>query len=156
MSRDDFVVPIHNHFLHRGWSFYRHLKIPKNSKKDCWIWQGPLNGGPGNYGYIYYDGRKQLAHRFSVELHTQQNIPKGKVISHICNRPQCVNPWHLEIATQKENMAHMMRSKRDNIGRKLTPQNIADIRTSKLKGVELAKKYKVAKSTISIIRTGKR
>ena len=130
--------------------------MPKNYQRDCWIWQGPLNGGAGNYGYIYYDGRKQMAHRFSVELHTQQQIPKGKVISHVCNRPQCVNPWHLEIATQKQNMKHMIDSKRDRIGRKLTPKHIAEIRRSKLKGTELAEKYGVSDTTISIIRTGKR
>jgi len=150
------LIPIKNHFLHKGWAFYTHIQIPKNPKKQCWLWQGPLNGGPGNYGYIYYDGRKQLAHRFSIELHTQTTIPKGKVVSHICNKPQCVNPYHLEIATQKQNMAHMFKSKRDNIGRKLQPKDIADIRKSKLKGTELAKKYNVADSTISIIRTGKR
>ena len=99
------LIPIKNHFLHKGWAFYTHIQIPKNPKKQCWLWQGPLNGGPGNYGYIYYDGRKQLAHRFSIELHTQTTIPKGKVVSHICNKPQCVNPYHLEIATQKQNMS---------------------------------------------------
>ncbi len=150
------LIPCKNDFLHKGWSFYRHINIPKDPIKQCWIWKGPLNGGPGNYGYIYYEGRKQMAHRFSVELHTQQDIPEGKVISHICNKPQCVNPYHLEIATQKENVAHMIKSKRAKIGRKLQPKDIATIRKSKLKGIQLAKIYNVAQSTISIIRTGKR
>ena len=157
MSRDEIAfVPCKDQFLHKGWSLYRHIKLPKNPKKQCWLWQGPVNGGPGNYGYIYYDGKKQMAHRFSWELHYQKTIPEGKVISHLCNTPQCVSPYHCQLATQKENMAHMFKSKRDNIGRKLQPNEIADIRTSKLKGTQLAKKYKVADSTISIIRTGKR
>jgi len=155
--RDEFyLIPCKDQFLHKGWSFYRHINLPKDTKKQCWLWKGPLNGGTGNYGYIYYDGKKHMAHRFSVELHTQKKIPEGKVISHICNNPQCVNPYHLEIATQKQNMAHMFKSKRDNIGRKLQPKDIAAIRKSKLKGTELAKKYGVADSTISIIKTGKR
>ena len=150
------MEPIHNHYLHQAWSFYRHVTVPKRYKRDCWIWQGPLNGGKGNYGYIYYDGRKQMAHRFSVEIYTQKPIPPGKVISHLCNNPQCVNPWHLEIATQKQNMRHMILSKRDQIGRKLTPRDIAEIRRSTLKGTKLAKKYGVSDTTISIIKTGKR
>ena len=97
-----------------------------------------------------------MAHRFSVELHTRKKIPEGKVISHICNNPQCVNPHHLEIATQKQNMAHMYKSKRDRIGRKLQPKDIAQIRRSPLSGAKLAKIYKVAQSTISMIKTGKR
>ena len=155
--RDDFyLIPCKDQFLHRCWRFYRHIDLPQQPKKQCWIWNGPLNGGVGNYGYIYYDGKKHMAHRFSVELHTQKKIPEGKVISHLCNNPQCVNPYHLEIATQKQNMAHMFKSKRDNIGRKLQPKDIAHIRKSKLKGSELAKKYGVSDSTISIIKTGKR
>ena len=156
MREKQYLIPCKDQFLHKGWSFYRHIHLPKDPKKQCWLWRGPLNGGTGNYGYIYYDKKKHMAHRFSVELHTQKKIPKGKVISHTCNNPQCVNPYHLEIATQKQNMAHMFKSKRDNIGRKLQPKDVADIRKSKLKGSELAKKYKVSDSTISIIRTGKR
>jgi hypothetical protein len=150
------LVPSKDQFLHQAWQLYRHIDIPKYPKKDCWIWQGPLNGGPGNYGYLYTAGRKQLAHRLSVEIHTQKKIPQGKVISHICNNPQCVNPYHLEIATQKQNMAHMIRSKRDRIGRKLQPKDIANIRKSTLSGVKLAKIYKVSNSTISLIKTGKK
>ena len=149
------LVKSKDQWLHKCWSFYRHIEVPKNAKKDCWIWEGPVNGGPGNYGYIYYDGKKQLAHRFSWEIHNLKTIPKGKVISHLCNKPQCVSPYHCELATQKQNMAHMFKSKRDNIGRKLQPTDIADIRKSKLSGKQLAEKYKVAQSTISIIRTGK-
>ena len=150
------LVRSSDQFLFNAWKFYTHIDLPKHPEQDCWIWKGPLNGGPGNYGYIYLDGRKQMAHRFSVEIHTQKKIPEGKVISHICNNPQCVNPYHLKIATQQQNMAHMFKSKRDNIGRKLSPKDVAEIRISDLPGVKLAKKYKVAQSTISVIKTGKR
>ena len=155
-DKDLNIVRSKNQFLFNAWKFYTHIDIPKKPEKDCWLWTGPLNGGPGNYGYIYLEGRKQLAHRFSVEIHTQKKIPEGKVISHLCNNPQCVNPYHLEIATQKQNVAHMMKSNRDNIGRKLTHRDVSEIRISDRPGVELAKKYKVAQSTISMIKSGKR
>ena len=156
MKEDLKIVRSRDQFLSNAWRFYRHIDLPKNPERDCWLWTGPLNGGPGNYGYIYLDSRKQLAHRFSVEIHTQKKIPEGKVISHLCNNPQCVNPYHLEIATQKQNVAHMMKSNRDNIGRKLTHRDVSEIRISDRPGVELAKKYKVAQSTISMIKSGKR
>ncbi len=155
-DKDLNIVRSEDQFLFNAWKFYRHIDIPAKPEKDCWLWTGPLNGGPGNYGYIYLEGRKQMAHRFSVEIHTQKKIPEGKVISHLCNNPQCVNPYHLEIATQKQNVAHMIKSKRDNIGRKLTSKDVSEIRISDRPGVELAKKYKVAQSTISMIKTGKR
>ena len=156
MKQDLEIVRSQDQFLYNAWRFYRHIDLPKNPEQDCWLWTGPLNGGPGNYGYIYLEGRKQLAHRFSVEIHTQKKIPEGKVISHICNNPQCVNPHHLEIATQQQNVAHMIRSKRERIGRKLQPRDVAEIRKSTLSGAKLAKIYKVAQSTISMIKTGKR
>ena len=156
MKEDLKIVRSRDQFLYNAWRFYRHIDLPKNPEQDCWLWTGPLNGGPGNYGYIYLDSRKQLAHRFSVEIHTQKKIPEGKVISHLCNNPQCVNPNHLKIATQKQNVAHMIESKRDRIGRKLTHRDVAHIRKSTLSGAKLAKIYKVAQSTISMIKTGKR
>lgn len=149
------LVKAKDQFIHRCWSWYRLVKIPKQPLDQCWLWQGPVNGGPGNYGYIYYDGRKQMAHRFGWEVHHNKKIPEGKVISHKCNNPQCVSPYHCELATQKQNVQYMMASNRDRIGRKLTHQDVMEIRRSKEKGVELAKRYGVSSTTITTIRKHK-
>lgn len=139
-------------WLHQCWLFYRSIEIPPHPERDCWLWQGPVNGGPGNYGYIYYQGRKHLAHRFSWQIHHNRSIPEGKVISHLCNQPQCVSPHHLELATQKQNMAHMIQSGREQFGRKLSARDVAQIRRSRDRGVELARRFGVSASTITRIR----
>lgn len=44
-----------------------------------------------------------LAHRFSYEL-LRGPIPKGMTLDHRCRNTLCVNPWHLEIVTHRENV----------------------------------------------------
>ena len=69
---------------------------------DCWLWIATLN----NKGYgQFWDGTLLvLAHRWSYEHH-REPIPDGMVIDHRCRTPACVNPEHMEVVTQAENMA---------------------------------------------------
>ena len=68
---------------------------------SCWNWIGSLN--PKGYGQ-YYDGVKPIkAHRFSYELF-KGKIPEGLQLDHLCRNRKCVNPNHLEIVTNKENV----------------------------------------------------
>jgi len=54
------------------------------------------------YGTIYANGASRLAHRVAYEL-VVGPIPDGLHIDHLCRRPICVNPAHLEAVTQREN-----------------------------------------------------
>lgn len=74
---------------------------------DCWLWTG---GSNGKYGVFCVDGRRasfrrEYAHRFSFEMH-RHPIPDGLQINHLCEIPLCVNPAHLEVVTQRENMLY--------------------------------------------------
>ena len=51
-----------------------------------------------------YNGERTSAHRFSWEAFNERGIPAGMVVMHTCDTPMCVNPDHLRIGTQKENM----------------------------------------------------
>lgn len=68
----------------------------------CWLWVGPINNR--GYGRFYLDGDVGLvyAHRWSYEQHVGP-IPPGLVIDHLCRRPACVRPEHLEAVTVREN-----------------------------------------------------
>lgn len=84
----------------------RFLSKLKESPRGCWIFQGYLD----KHGYgsfmeksLRQGGRIVRAHRFSYELFYRETIPEGLVIDHLCRTPACVNPWHLEVVTVRQN-----------------------------------------------------
>ena len=133
-------------YLYDCWLFHRHVNVPKNYIKKCWIWQGPkhVNG----YGRISVRGQRWYAHRLSWHIHHNKPIGKGQVIRHLCNQPLCVNPHHLRSGTQKQNMLDMHLAGRQGYVRKLNPQQITDIRASTKTQAELARQYGVSRTTI--------
>lgn len=66
---------------------------------DCWLWMGKRIV---KYGYFNH----RRAHRVAWEL-THGDIPKGLYVLHSCDNPPCVNPAHLRLGTQFDNMADM-------------------------------------------------
>lgn len=117
----------------------------------CWLWTGGVKGTRSTYGQFWYGGANQFAHRASYLMH-KGAIPPGMVVCHRCDNPFCVNPDHLFLGSQQDNV-HDCRLK----GRRQSKLSAADakaIRNSALSGRAVARQYSVSPSTIREIRLG--
>lgn len=70
---------------------------------SCWTWTGPKNND--GYGSLWVTKRNKYlkAHRYSYE-YFKGPIPEGLTLDHLCRNRGCVNPDHLEPATDRENI----------------------------------------------------
>jgi hypothetical protein len=84
-------------------------KYIEEPNTGCWLWSAC--GTKAGYGLFGYEGKLQLAHRVSYKLH-KGFIPEGMVVRHTCDTPSCVNPDHLELGTQGENIRESVRKGR--------------------------------------------
>lgn len=95
-------------------------------------------GVPSKKGYITLcigshltkDWVRVRAHILAWETANNRLVPAGYVVRHKCDNPKCVNPAHLEIGTQKDNIHDAIRRGRRNaFGRqKLSPEKVLEIR----------------------------
>lgn len=83
----------------------RFLARTKKKTRGCWEYVGGDIGS--GYRALRIDNVRTYAHRYSWELHNGP-IPSGKVVRHSCNNTTCVNPAHLRLGTQADNMRDMM------------------------------------------------
>lgn len=140
----------------RFWS-----KIEVGRDTDCWPWRGGANDG--GYGRVRIDGALVSPHRVAYEI-VNGPIPEmpgyhGAVIRHRCDNPACCNPSHLQVGSQKDNVADM-----DQRGRRkwakpnahLTPEQVRKIRDDPRSGRTIAAAYGIGKSQVQRIRSGER
>jgi hypothetical protein len=130
-------------------------KVRKVDNGECWLWLAATTQG---YGVFSPTPHKQVrAHRYAYEQCIGP-IPKDKVVMHRCDVRSCLNPRHLALGTPLDNMRDKMRKGRQPSGERhykarLTAQDVLFIRRSPEKGSVLARRFGVAQSTISQIRS---
>jgi hypothetical protein len=129
----------------------------------CWLWTaGCYRNGYGQFCVSHeYKGQQinTQAHRVAYVL-AHGDIPQGAVVMHSCDVRNCVNPAHLSLGDQGDNVRHAARQGHYNRPRpsiqKITDAQVREIRASHEPSVALAKRYGVKLTTISLIRRGLR
>lgn len=133
----------------------------------CWEWTRITNGD--GYGQLRVAGRMVYAHRLAYELGIGP-IPDGMHILHQCDNPRCINPAHLSIGTQSQNMKECSDRGRakipkpiklgeENGSSKLLEVDVRSIRRLLEQGhtqQSIADRFGVTQRTISNIKLGKK
>ena len=136
-------------------------KVEKIPEGGCWIWMGSTT--VRGYGQLISHSRRHYAHRASYQAFIGP-IPDGMNVCHACDNVYCVNPAHLFLGTQKQNLEDMARKGRSTIGErnprsKLTEEDVSEIKKHIDQGhhiYQIAKKFGVTTGAIYLIKQGKR
>lgn len=133
----------------------RFLKNVKQTS-TCWLWIGGKRRG---YGALRIKGKQEAAHRISYRLF-KGAIPENLLVLHHCDVPDCVNPGHLFLGTPLDNIRDMFSKKRDRHvkgeesgNHKLTNEQVIEICNASVPHADLALKFGVHRSTISLIKS---
>jgi predicted DNA-binding protein (UPF0251 family) len=136
---------------------------------ECWEWTAAKN----NWGYGVFGLNKTKKsvrpHRISWELYYGV-IPDDLFVLHKCDNPCCLNPEHLFLGTQADNMRDMSSKGRAKNGGfrpvgekngmvKLTDNQAQEIRRLYKEGMpqkDIGKRFGVSQPTVSVIVCRKR
>ncbi|MGY4614787.1 DNA-binding CsgD family transcriptional regulator [Bradyrhizobium sp. USDA 4472] len=128
------------------------------ASNGCWEWQARKDAD--GYGRIWVNSRVRsgAAHRVSYEVHCGA-IPEGMHVLHRCDNRACINPDHLFLGTNFDNMADRNSKGRQRRGAghgraKLSEADVSAIRSSGASGVEIAARFGMSESQVSRIRKG--
>lgn len=138
-------------------------KVSQSGAGGCWLWKAYRSDK--GYGRLRFRGKGHMAHRVSYTLFSG-TIPEGLNVCHKCDNPPCVNPAHLFVATQKENVDDMIKKGRKVVARgedaglaKLTLEQVEFViknyrpKHREFSGAALARQFGVTKACIhDIIR----
>lgn len=120
----------------------------------CWLWIGACY--KEGYGKCWIDGRIIKASRASWIFHNGK-VPKHMCVLHRCDTPACVNPTHLFLGTQTDNIKDCCEKGRNPLGiqcgsSKLTEEEVIAIRGDTRTHREIARAFGVTQPQITKIK----
>ena len=137
-------------------------QVERDPNSGCWLWTGTLLSS--GYGQVAWRKNRDLAHRASYAAF-KQSIPAGQSVLHKCDTPACVNPDHLFLGTQLDNMRDKMAKGRAVFARgdqsgtaRLSEVDIPGIRQDVRGGASharVAARLGVSRKTISAVVHGR-
>lgn len=103
-----------------------------NKTDTCWLWTGVKHNIYG-YGQFSVGYKQYRAHRYAYQTMVGE-IPAGMDVCHSCDIRSCVNPSHLWLGMQKDNMADMAEKGRRPCGSashlaKLSEKDVCQIKS---------------------------
>jgi len=136
--------------------------IEVDGETGCWNWKKCTS--VDGYGRVQWRGDNIGAHRLSWMLFNGK-IKDGLCVCHVCDNRKCVNPEHLWLGTQTENIADMdAKGRRREYGRdssplaKLDRKTVLEIRKTwspaKGRADEFSDRYGVSRTQIYRILSG--
>jgi len=137
-------------------------KVDRRGPDECWLWRGALSGR--GYGNISFRGKVTGAHRVSFILDQCFVPPADRMVCHRCDTPACVNPSHLFLGTNSDNMRDCVQKGRfppqhghHNPQAVLTTEQVGRVRAELAAGKshrQIAQEIGVNRSTIDRIASG--
>lgn len=85
-------------------------RCEKDPVTGCWNWKLRLNP---DYGSFCFRKKQYKAHRMSYAVFNGP-IPKDLFVLHKCDNSKCINPDHLFVGTQLDNIKDCRRKGRNN------------------------------------------
>lgn len=138
------------------------LRILRNTsiqQAGCWEWQGAKS--VAGYGRISFDGVRWAVHRLMAHIKIS-DVADTAVVCHRCDNPSCVNPEHLFIGSQKDNVDDRDLKGRRNQARgeaqgssKLTEKQVSAIRLDSRKQLIIASEYGISRAHVGNIKANR-